>query len=197
MTLTSWVLDYVFTPLRMALRSYGDWGLAASVIITMTTLGAWHGLRWGYLAFGAINGIYLAASALAAKRRERFFANHWFWARLRPWYGPVLTYLLFSFSLIFFRARTLIEAWEVFLNLFRPGGAMPALPGLAPASLVVTGLSIATMEAVHLWRKRHGMSWPAEDWRQGLIPLAFYAVLFVFLLVGRPLATTRFIYLQF
>ncbi|MGH3056472.1 MAG: MBOAT family O-acyltransferase, partial [Gaiellaceae bacterium] len=46
MTLTSWIGDYIFTPLRMGLRGWGQAGLVASLAINMVAIGVWHGPRW-------------------------------------------------------------------------------------------------------------------------------------------------------
>ena len=43
MTLTFWLTDYVFTPLRMATRNLGKWGLALSITVTY---GADRPLAW-------------------------------------------------------------------------------------------------------------------------------------------------------
>src|SRR5262249_11783766 len=46
MSLTTWLGDYVFTPLRMAMRNWGDFGLVIAIAINMLAIGVWHGARW-------------------------------------------------------------------------------------------------------------------------------------------------------
>src|SRR5690606_17090999 len=42
MTLTNWMMDYIFTPLSFILRSYKKTGLIISVVITFLVVGLWH-----------------------------------------------------------------------------------------------------------------------------------------------------------
>jgi D-alanyl-lipoteichoic acid acyltransferase DltB (MBOAT superfamily) len=67
MTLTNWLKDYVFTPLRMATRAAGTWGLAFSLMVTMILIGLWHNLSWTFFIFGAMHGIFLTVDFLTAR----------------------------------------------------------------------------------------------------------------------------------
>ena len=58
MSLTSWLTDYVFTPLSIAFRDYGKWGLTFAIIINFTIIGIWHGPNWTYVLFGFLHGCY-------------------------------------------------------------------------------------------------------------------------------------------
>jgi D-alanyl-lipoteichoic acid acyltransferase DltB (MBOAT superfamily) len=57
MSLTSWLTDYLFTPISIQLRDYGRVGLAVAIVITFLVIGAWHGARWTFVLFGAIHGL--------------------------------------------------------------------------------------------------------------------------------------------
>ena len=82
MTLTSWLGDYVFMPLRMATRGFGKFGLAFSLMVNMILIGLWHNLSWTFLIFGVLHGIFLSVDALTAKTRSKFFN------RTSSWTGP-------------------------------------------------------------------------------------------------------------
>ena len=58
MTLTNWMLNYIFTPLSFILRSYKKLGLIISIVFTFLIVGLWHGANWTYLIFGFIHGVY-------------------------------------------------------------------------------------------------------------------------------------------
>src|SRR5215470_7081504 len=62
MTLTGWVRDYLFTPVRMALRNWGQWGLAASLMVNMVAVGIWHAPLLTFVVFGLIHGTYVFVS---------------------------------------------------------------------------------------------------------------------------------------
>ena len=53
-TLTSWLTDYVFTPLNLKFRNLGMWGLNLAVMINLLAIGAWHGANWTFILFGFI-----------------------------------------------------------------------------------------------------------------------------------------------
>jgi D-alanyl-lipoteichoic acid acyltransferase DltB (MBOAT superfamily) len=72
MSLTSWLTDYLFLPLRMSLRRLGVWGLSMAILVNMVAVGLWHGPKWTFLAFGIINGLFMIISVLTLKRRTRF-----------------------------------------------------------------------------------------------------------------------------
>ncbi|MGZ5781273.1 MAG: MBOAT family O-acyltransferase, partial [Burkholderiaceae bacterium] len=73
MSLTSWLTDYLFMPLRMSLRQLGTAGLCLAIFFNMVAVGLWHGLGLNTLAFGIINGLYMIVSVLTLKHRNEFF----------------------------------------------------------------------------------------------------------------------------
>jgi alginate O-acetyltransferase complex protein AlgI len=121
MSLTSWLTDYLFMPLRMSLRRLGTTGLCLAIFINMVAVGLWHGFGWAFAAFGVINGIYMVVSVLTLKRRNTFFQHYPFMARLRSLAGPLLTFHLVVLTHIFFRAESLPSAFRYI------GGLIPGL----------------------------------------------------------------------
>ena len=117
MSLTSWLTDYVFLPLRMATRTAGNWGLAFSLMVNMILIGLWHSLSWTFLVFGVLHGMFLIIDALTSKRRAKFFKTHEEFDRMANWIGPVFTFHLVAFAIVFVRAQSLTEAWEFLRRL--------------------------------------------------------------------------------
>ncbi len=107
MTLTTWLTDYVFTPLRMATRNLGKWGLVLSIIVTMVLIGLWHGLGIGFLFFGLVHSVYLIADSLSLSLRRRFYRKYPIANSFTSAVGPLFVFGMFAFSLVFFRAVTL------------------------------------------------------------------------------------------
>jgi hypothetical protein len=103
MTLTTWLTDYVFTPLRMAMREWGDIGLVISLTINMVLIGLWHGFRWNFALFGVIHAMYLSIDALSMRRRKKYYKTHRGVDRLTTWVGPVVTFHLVAIAFVFFR----------------------------------------------------------------------------------------------
>jgi alginate O-acetyltransferase complex protein AlgI len=144
MSLTSWLADYLFTPLRMSLRSLGTAGLCLAILLNMAAIGLWHGIGFKFLIFGLMHGIFVTISVLTIKRRDLFFKNRPRLAQLRRFAAPLLTFHLVVFSLIFFRADNLADALQYFAHLIpslRPG-AVPVLRcDLAALGLSASGLA--------------------------------------------------------
>jgi alginate O-acetyltransferase complex protein AlgI len=110
MSLTNWLADYVFTPLRMATRSAGTAGLVFSIAVNMIAIGLWHGLTWGYLMFGLVHAGYLVVDALTTRKRASFFKARPNLNRMGEWAGWLLTFHLVLIALVFFRAHSVSDA---------------------------------------------------------------------------------------
>jgi alginate O-acetyltransferase complex protein AlgI len=142
-TLTTWLTDYVFTPLRTAVRDWGNAGLVFSLFVNMILIGLWHGLRAGFAVFGALHAVYLSVDALTSRWRKRYWKAHPVAGRFANWAGPVLTFHLVAFSLVFFRGESLRQAFFVLGHLAQGAGSLsPAFTGFLAVSgrAVLTGL---------------------------------------------------------
>jgi alginate O-acetyltransferase complex protein AlgI len=143
-SLTSWLADYLFTPLRMALRRLGTAGLCLAIIINTTAIGLWHGLTSTFLAFGLLHGIFMVISVLTLKSRNLYFQSHPALAAARKFFGPFFTFNMVAFSLIFFRAESFRSSIQYIVGLIS-GLRQP--PNLSLrfdfASLGISGLALA------------------------------------------------------
>jgi len=113
MSLTSWLRDYVFTPLRMATRDWGDWGLAFSLSVNMVLIGLWHGLALTFLLFGIIHAIFLLADVLTSTLRKKYYKRNAYVAKLAGVVGPLLTFHIVALGNTFFRSPSVAVAWHV------------------------------------------------------------------------------------
>ena len=59
-SLTSWLTEYVFTPLNFSLRKLGKTGLIISILINFTICGIWHGANWTYILLVLYMAVYLS-----------------------------------------------------------------------------------------------------------------------------------------
>ncbi len=115
-----WLLDYVFKPLQLGWRDWGQSGTAVALLVTFLVSGIWHGASAGFVVWGLLHGLFLAASTYWAPWRKRLYG--WLGVEksryLKVWQAFV-TFNLVSFAWIFFRAASLQDAWYVINNLFR------------------------------------------------------------------------------
>lgn len=119
-----WILDYIFKPLQMFMREWKQWGSAIALIITFLLSGIWHGMTWGFIVWGLLHGIYMAASVFFSPFFKKLFK------RLKLEKNNILkvaqvfiTFNLVSFTWIFFRAKTLTDAIYVVTHLLRGIGS--------------------------------------------------------------------------
>jgi alginate O-acetyltransferase complex protein AlgI len=118
MSLTRWLGDYVFTPLRMMTRRLGTGGLVVSIVANMLLIGMWHAISYGWVLFGLINAVCLVADALTLRLRRRVYKSRPWAERAASAFGPVLVFHMIAFSLVCFRAQTLPDIVYFFGNLF-------------------------------------------------------------------------------
>jgi alginate O-acetyltransferase complex protein AlgI len=117
-TLTLWLTDYVFTPLRMSTRQLGKVGLVLSLTINMVLIGLWHGFQWTFAVFGLVHALYLSVDALSAGVRRRYYKQHPFADSLSAKIGPLTTFHLVAVAFVCFRARTLGDIVFIGHHLF-------------------------------------------------------------------------------
>jgi hypothetical protein len=106
-TLTFWLTDYVFTPLRMSTRNIGNWGLALSITINMILIGLWHGIGMGFLIFGLVHSVFLIVDSFTASWRRKYYKRHPLADRATNLVGPFFVFVMVAFALIFFRAAAM------------------------------------------------------------------------------------------
>ena len=110
MSLTTWLTDYVFVPLRMSTRRAGVLGLNFSIAVNMVAIGLWHGLSDAFLVFGLINAVFLIVETLTSRKRAAFFKNNPEFDRPGTWLGWFVTFHLILIAEVFFRAPRVSNA---------------------------------------------------------------------------------------
>jgi len=113
-----WILDYVFKPLQLGWRNWGQEGTALALIITFFVSGIWHGATWGFVIWGAVHGVYLAASTYYKPYQKKLYKSLGIEkCNALKWWQVFVTFNLVCFAWIFFRAASLSDAWYVISHL--------------------------------------------------------------------------------
>jgi alginate O-acetyltransferase complex protein AlgI len=118
MSLTNWTGDYVFAPLRMATRNWGQAGLVFSICANMLSVALWHGIRWNFFAFGVFHSVVVSIEALTARARKGFLRSHSSWKQWAGVLGFLLTFHLVAAGLVFWRAPAVSDAFWVLTRMF-------------------------------------------------------------------------------
>lgn len=193
-SLISWFMDYVYTPLTFTLRRYGIYGIVIALLITFMISGIWHGAALTFIVWGLMQGLILSIEALTNQKRiyveKKFNLNKNILYGLS---GIILTYLLFSASLIFGRAPDLSDAFQVFDKIFTGRGKLFIDPPTLAYSLF--GLSMV------LLKDFRDEFFPEKlllfENKSVVIRFASYLIMLFMILLTGVLNGRQFIYFQF
>lgn len=184
-SLSTWLRDYIYTPLVISWRNTGKIGISAAILITFIICGLWHGASITFIIWGGLNGIFLIFEALFMKKRRK---NLLF---------VILTFSLINFSWIFFRANNLQDAFHIIKTIFTlpgklyiPGGADVITPVYALAALIIVLLSEIKKEYFdHLFTFRNN--------KYELIRMIYFGIIIFLIVYTGVFNAGQFIYFQF
>jgi len=119
MSLTSWLTEYVFTPLSIFFRDYGKFGVIISIIINFVICGIWHGANWTFVLWGLLNGCYFIPLILRGTfNKKKKKTNGGAFKRLKYILNVTGTFILVSLTLILFRSDTISDALGYYRRMF-------------------------------------------------------------------------------
>lgn len=116
MTLSSWLRDYLFTPLSLNLRNAGTTGLVIAILITFILCGFWHEAKMTFIVWGALHAVAMAWDIVTHKRRAKFKKKY-----KSPAYkifSIIITFHFLVLTFIIFRARDLETSWYIIRKIF-------------------------------------------------------------------------------
>lgn len=118
-SLSTWFRDYVYIPLGGSKVS--PLRQAVNVLITFAASGLWHGANWTYVVWGLINGGYILIERFTAGAGDAIFRTLGVGSPpgMRRFVGWLGTFSFTCVAWIFFRAKTLDDAWFILTHLAR------------------------------------------------------------------------------
>jgi alginate O-acetyltransferase complex protein AlgI len=203
-TLSSWFRDYLYIPLGGNRVSSYRWGV--NILVTFLLCGLWHGADWTYLIWGGMQGFYIVFSKMTHRLREGMAQSVGLVKipRFAGFLKVVITFLLFSFSLIFFRSESLSQAGYIISHLLTGWKNLVSVDGFWSAiafgpskfewvvGLVSLGAAQGLNVAVRQGNVMEGLSKKPIFVRWS----AYYVMVVGILLLGQ-FGTKQFIYFQF
>ncbi len=119
MSLTSWLTDYVFTPLSIAFRDYGRMGLTMAIVINFTICGIWHGANWTYVLFGFLHGCYFIPLIVrGTMNKKKKLAKDKMLPTFRELVNMLVTFSIVMLTFIIFRSDSIQQAYHFIHHLF-------------------------------------------------------------------------------
>jgi len=135
---STWLQDYLYTPLRLRWREYKIYGLYMALAVTFLVAGIWHGAGWKYVLFGIIHAIYMILSIATLEYRNKFYAALGVPSAFVGVWRTIVTFSLVTISFILFRAQTVSDALLIYRKLASLDvAAMPIGFGWKSASIIV------------------------------------------------------------
>lgn len=193
-----WILDFIFKPLQMRWRDWRTFGTALALVVTFLVSGIWHGASWGFVAWGLLHGIYLAASVYYRPLQKKIHkALGLEKTRLLNIWQTGVTFQLVCFAWIFFRANSLPDALYVVRHLFDGlNGVRSVLFAHGATELGVALAALAVMLTVRCITARLGSEGLPFSWASG-VRWSLYCILVVSLCLFYVDSGRGFIYFQF
>lgn len=120
MSLTSWITDYVFTPLCLKFRDLAYTGIMLAITANLVIIGLWHGANWTYAVFGIYHSllfipiVYSGQLGKVRKLKEGKYGQPLF----KDFLNMILTYVIIGIGHIIFFAKDTYSAFDYMKHMF-------------------------------------------------------------------------------
>ena len=108
-SLSTWFRDYVYIPLGGNRR--GVFAMYCNIFITMVVSGFWHGAAWTMIIWGGLH----AVGMMLTRELER---SAFYRERVPKFFKQIFVFVFAYFTWVFFRARSLGDAWLILKTIF-------------------------------------------------------------------------------
>lgn len=196
MSLSFWVKDYLYLPLFSSMRRWGQWGVFLSLSLTFAGLGAWHGAGWNYIIYGLIQGLIIFYEMKTAMIRNKI--KNWIGNPLFTTLSILRTYLLFAFSLIFFRLESVSNALYYIRNIsFSTHASWKEVSiGIPDHNCIVAGSALVLILVYEYFMSKRDLLEALEK-QPMLVRWGIYYLLAIMFFTLGQFNSDSFIYLQF
>ena len=119
-SLTSWVTEYVFMPLNIKFRNFGNLGIILAIIINLVVVGIWHGANWTFAVFGLYNGLLFIPLILSGSffKKKKLKTNKYGLPTITDFSKMIGTFLFVTIGLVIFRAENISQFWQYISGIF-------------------------------------------------------------------------------
>jgi D-alanyl-lipoteichoic acid acyltransferase DltB (MBOAT superfamily) len=197
-SLSSWFRDYLYIPLGGSRG--GNWMRIRNTFIIFIVSGFWHGANWTFIAWGALNALFIMPSILLRTNRNNLdiVAQGRLFPTWRELIAMIVTFGLAVFAWIFFRSPSIHQALVYIGGILKPSlFKVPYFPGIGLAKPFFFFLILFIIIE---WLQREysfGIQVIRHKWTRA-VRWQFYALLtIVIYYYAVTTDTQQFIYFQF
>jgi alginate O-acetyltransferase complex protein AlgI len=120
-SLTTWMTEYVFTPLSFIFRESGKAGLFLAILINFILVGLWHGANWTFIIYGFLNGCYFIPLIIKGTlNKKKPITKDKPLPSSREFINMSGTFTLVMLTSVIFRSESISKAYHYYSRLF-PG----------------------------------------------------------------------------
>ena len=197
--LSTWLRDYLFSPLSIKLRNAGTTGVVFALFVTFLLCGLWHGANYTFIVWGGLHGLALGWDIISARQRKKIRK------KMNPGvYNTIswlITFVFIVCTWIFFRSPNLHEAAAYIQSMLSGLSVKSSVVEafnftyweIGPAILAMIGLFII-IELLGR-KQQHALERLGLKWKAPLRYVMYYAIILAILLFSGQ--EQQFIYFQF
>lgn len=193
-SLSTWFKDYLYFPMGGSKVSVPRWYFNLMIVFLIS--GLWHGANWTYIIWGGINGFYLVFAIITKKYADKFnaFISIDKFPRLKVFSQILVTFLLISFSRIFFRAKNVNDALTVIKKIFTFEGTVF---NDGTAIILYSVFAILFLLAIEFKKEFYTGSFTLSNNKNFWIRNLYYSFLVIIIILLGVFDGGQFIYFQF
>ncbi len=193
-SLSTWFKDYLYFPMGGNKGSVPRWYFNLMVVFLIS--GLWHGANWTYIIWGGINGFYLVFAIMTKKYREKFntLTGIKKLPRLHLFFQIIITFLLITFSRIFFRSQSVEDALIVIKKILTFKGS---IFNDGTAILLYSFFAISFLLAVEFKKEFYKGSFTLSHHTNFWVRNSYYSLLVILIILFGVFDGGQFIYFQF
>ncbi len=190
-SLSSWVNAYIYNPIVLNRRDWGNYGVVYALLISFTIIGIWHGATWNFVLFGFFQSIALIFETITVKYRKKIAK------RIPPIIydniSLILTFIFISLCLVFFRIPNFGDAKSIISRLFVGGDFFIG----QPSTLLFMAFGIGVLFLCDLQDEYNILKKRFFNHQHWLIQQIAYSLLIISILLIGVFDGGQFIYFQF
>ncbi|MBC7641431.1 MAG: MBOAT family protein [Flavobacterium sp.] len=196
-SLTSWVTEYVFTPLSISFRDFGKWGTMLAITINLVVVGIWHGANWTYVFYGLLHAIYFAPLILGNKninKIKKIDANKTF-PSVMELLNMTKTFTLVMLSSVLFKSENMTSAIKFYGCLLRQ--SILKIPEIELPKLAICLFFILILTATEWNNRNQDFGLTMFNTKNIYVRWSFYFGIFLAIMFFGIFTENEFIYFQF
>lgn len=196
-SLTSWMTEYVYTPLSFIFRKYGKMGLVAAILLNFLIIGLWHGANWTFVCFGFLHGCYFIPLIIRGTINKKVQVQS---DKMLPSFSEfrnmLATFILVAITNIIFRADNISQALDYYKHIFSL--SIFSFPSLKINMNTISAIIFSCMTLLIEWlgkKQEYAITVLVRKFSKPVRWAFYYAIaIIIFLFAAKE---QQFIYLQF